>query len=110
MSVGDESTGPGAPGETPWRRLDRRMLLVHPVTELVRFLPALIGVFVVGGTGDDGTPAWWQVGSVVLPVLLGLLRWVTTRFRVTASRVELRRGCWAGPSSALAWTGSARWS
>ncbi|MCW2867599.1 MAG: rane-flanked domain protein, partial [Marmoricola sp.] len=84
--------GQGAPGETPWRRLDARMLLVHPVTEVVRFLPALIGVFVVGGTGDDGTPAWWQVASVVLPVALGMLRWVTTRFRVTASRVELRRG------------------
>lgn len=86
----------GEPGtslpETPWRRLDRRMLLVHPVTELVRYLPALVGVFVLGGSNDGGGPAWWQVGSVAVPVLLGLLRWATTRFRVTDARVELRRG------------------
>ncbi|MCW2817762.1 MAG: rane-flanked domain, partial [Marmoricola sp.] len=89
-------SSPGGPGatipETPWRRLDRRMLLVHPVTELVRFLPPLVGVFVLGGDGDGGAPAWWQVGSVLVPVLLGLLRWVTTRFRITDARVELRRG------------------
>ncbi|GAB3652468.1 PH domain-containing protein [Nocardioides korecus] len=69
------------------------MLLVHPVAELVRYLPALIGVFVLGGSNDGGGgPAWWQVGSVAVPVLLGLLRWATTRFRVTDARVELRRG------------------
>lgn len=92
MSGPDPLAVPGALPEVPWQRLDPRMLLVHPVVELVRFLPALVGVFVVGGSVGDGEPTWWQVGSVAVPVLLGLLRWVTTRFRVTGTRVELRRG------------------
>ena len=28
--------------DADWRRLDLRMLLVHPVNEVVRFLPALV--------------------------------------------------------------------
>ncbi|MGN6252432.1 MAG: PH domain-containing protein [Marmoricola sp.] len=73
--------------ETGWRRLDRRMLLVHPANELLRFLPAIIGVSVVGH--GDG---WWQLLSVGVPVLLGLLRYATTRFRVVGDQLELRHG------------------
>ena len=29
------------------------MLLVHPVLELIKFLPVLIGIFVLGSSGDD---------------------------------------------------------
>ena len=36
-----------------WHRLDRRMLLVHPVREVVRFLPVLIG-FLLFSRGSDG--------------------------------------------------------
>ena len=32
-----------------WQRLDPRMLLVHPVRELIRFLPALIAIAFAGG-------------------------------------------------------------
>ena len=75
--------------ETPWRRLDPRMLLVHPAVELVRFLPVLVGVFVLGRTGE---PAWWQALSVAVPIVLGLLRYLTTRYRVTPTQIELSRG------------------
>jgi putative membrane protein len=75
--------------EVPWRRLDRRMLLVHPVQELIRFFPALIGLFVVGSTGE---PEWWQALGVAVPVLLGVVRFWTTRFRITPQQVELSRG------------------
>jgi putative membrane protein len=66
------------------------MLLVHPVRELVRFLPVLVGV-VVAGSVNDG-PWYWHVIGVGVPVALGLLRYVTTAFRIADGRVELRRG------------------
>ena len=72
-----------------WQRLDPRMLLVHPVRELIRFLPAVIGVFVAGTA--SGNQIWHLVG-VGVPIGLGLLRYVTTSFRITAGRIELRRG------------------
>lgn len=76
--------------DAQWRRLDPRMLLVHPVNELVRFLPALVGVFLIGQSGDGHT--WWHLGAVAVPVALGLLRFLTTRFRITAGQLELQRG------------------
>jgi putative membrane protein len=72
-----------------WQRLDPRMLLVHPVRELIRFLPVLIGVFLAGtASGYDG----WHLIGVGVPVALGLLRYVTTSFRISGGRIELRRG------------------
>ena len=73
----------------PWRRLDARMLLVHPVRELARFLPALVGVFVLGTANDHSS---WEVIGVALPIALGVLRFLTTTYRITPLQVELRRG------------------
>jgi putative membrane protein len=73
----------------PWRRLDPRMLLVHPILEMVKFLPFLVGVFVVGSSGGTN---WWQFVGVVIPIALGVLRYFTTRFRITPAQVELKRG------------------
>ncbi len=72
-----------------WRRLDRRMLLVHPVTEVFRFLPLLIGLFLLGSGGDGD---WWHFIGVVLPIAIGVFRFVTTRFRITPGQIELQRG------------------
>ncbi|GAA1478528.1 PH domain-containing protein [Nocardioides aestuarii] len=76
--------------ETPWLRLDPRMLLVHPVREVGRFLPVLIGVVVLGAGGNR--LGWPQLLAVVVPVGIGLARYLTTRYRIHADRVELRRG------------------
>lgn len=87
----DTSSTPVSPvlAEEEWQRLDPRMLLVHPVREVIRFLPALLAVLVAGtATGRE----LWQVAFVVIPVALGLLRYVTTSFRIAGGRVELRRG------------------
>ncbi|GAA5148301.1 PH domain-containing protein [Nocardioides marinquilinus] len=75
--------------EVEWQRLDPRMLLVHPIREVVRFLPVLIGL-AVAGTASGGAP--WQLLGVAVPVALGIGRYLTTRFRVADGRVELRRG------------------
>lgn len=78
-----------APAE--WQRLDPRMLLVHPVKEVLRFLPVLLGVFVAGTASGGGAP-WWNVLGVGIPVALGVLRYLTTSYRIAQGRVELRRG------------------
>lgn len=79
------------PGEDGWQRLDPRMMLIHPIRELLRFLPVLLGLF-VAGTASGGVDVRWQVLGLAVPVLVGLLRYLTTSFRVTDGRVELRRG------------------
>ncbi len=73
-----------------WQRLDPRMLLVHPIRELLRFLPVLIGIFVAGSASGNG-PAWQYLG-VLIPIVLGVLRYLTTSFRIAEGRVELRYG------------------
>jgi putative membrane protein len=73
-----------------WQMLDRRMLLVHPVREIGRFLPALIGIAIFGRSAEGG--GLWGLLGVAVPVALGLLRYVTTSYRITDSRVEVRRG------------------
>ena len=74
-----------------WQRLDPLMLLVHPVREVVRFLPALLGLL-VAGTASGGHDWWWNVIGIGVPVALGLARYLTTSFRIADGRVELRRG------------------
>ena len=67
------------------------MLLVHPIREVLRFLPVLIGLF-VAGTASGGMGTRWQLLGIAVPVALGLFRYLTTSFRITGDRVELRRG------------------
>jgi putative membrane protein len=78
-------------GEGQWQRLDRRMLLVHPIRELLRFLPVLVGLF-VADRASGGMDAPWQLLGVAVPVALGMLRYYTTSFRIGEGRIELRRG------------------
>ncbi len=84
-------TTPGPPPAPPeWGRLSARMLLVHPVQEAVRFLPALVVVFFLG-RGSDRSPLF-DLGLLAVIVLYGGSKWFTTRFRVTDTQVELRSG------------------
>jgi putative membrane protein len=72
-----------------WQRLDRRMLLVHPVEEILKLFPVLIGSVLLGSS--SGNP-YWGLGVAALLVLVGLARWFTTSYRVGPVHVELRRG------------------
>ena len=72
-----------------WQRLDPRMLLVHPIREVIRFLPILV-VVAVARTATGGEP--WQLLGVAFPIALGLLRYLTTSFQISSGRIELRRG------------------
>jgi putative membrane protein len=81
---------PGSAPETPWQRLDPRMLLVHPVREIVRFLPVLIGLFLASRATERGT--YFQLFAVMVPIVIGIVRYATTRYRIHGDRVELKRG------------------
>jgi putative membrane protein len=74
-----------------WQRLDPMMLLVHPIREVLRFLPALIGLL-LAGSASGGGQWWWNVLAIGGPVALGIARYLTTSFRISEGRVELRRG------------------
>jgi putative membrane protein len=73
-----------------WRRLSARMLLVHPVQEVLRAFPALIGVFLAGSSSGNGQR--WSLLGVGIAVLLGMTRWFTTTYRVDEHQVQVRRG------------------
>jgi putative membrane protein len=76
--------------EDGWRRLSTRMLLIHPIQELPRAFPALIGVLAAGsGSGKGGL---WAIAGLAIPIALGVVRWFTTRYRITEDRVEVRQG------------------
>ncbi|WP_280444235.1 PH domain-containing protein [Nocardia brasiliensis] len=79
------------PPETdqPWSRLDKRMLLVHPVTEVVKFIPVLIGSVILGTSSGNHV---WSVIPLAAIVGFALTRWFTTTYRVGPTHVELRTG------------------
>lgn len=76
---------------TDWRKLNIRMLLIHPVQEGIRFLPALAGVFILGRS-QDGGGALWELLALAAVIVLGVLRYFTTRFRIENGQIELRKG------------------
>ncbi len=83
---------PGATQGASWRRLSPRMLLVHPVREVGQAIPALFGLLVAGRAMGDGQ-LWWLAPLAVLAVIvLSVLRWVTTTYRITPEQVQLRTG------------------
>ena len=90
----EPESGPDpASGRVPelgWRRLDARMLLIHPLETLIRALPAVLAIF-LARTGSDSNERW---ELIAVPVILafGVLRWVTTRYRIQGGQIELRRG------------------
>ncbi|HEY9523216.1 MAG TPA: PH domain-containing protein, partial [Thermopolyspora sp.] len=82
-------TGPGS-GGPHWRRLSRRMLIGHPILELLRAWPALLGLLVAGHSSGNGPI--WSLGGLAVTIGFGVTRWFTTRFRITEEQVQLRRG------------------
>ncbi|GAB3135820.1 PH domain-containing protein [Tsukamurella serpentis] len=59
------------------------------VKAIPSLIPALIGVFFVGRSVG---PVFFIVGGVAISVMVGMLPWLTTRWRVTEDQLELRHG------------------
>src|SRR5665647_627170 len=68
------------------------MLLVHPVREVGQAIPALIGLVVAGRAVGDGQMWWLAPLGVVVVIAVSVLRWMTTRYRITVEQVQLRTG------------------
>ncbi|MBB6174349.1 putative membrane protein [Nocardiopsis mwathae] len=89
-------TSAPAPSEadTPWRRLDVRMVWVDALWALVSFIPAVL-VWVLYGV-DAGWGLYLGVGMVLVSgvgaATRDFVRWLRTRYRITPDHVELRTG------------------
>ena len=87
-----QDTGAGAEAveaELPWLRLAKRMLLVHPVTEVVKLAPALLAALVLGTQSDNEV---WTLVALGAVLAYALTRWFTTTYRVGPVHVQLRSG------------------
>lgn len=65
------------------------MLLVHPVHEVLRQIPLLIGAVVLGSATGN---AMWSVAVLALMVVFGVARWFTTTYRIDAEQIQRREG------------------
>ncbi|WP_188546158.1 PH domain-containing protein [Rhodococcoides trifolii] len=65
------------------------MLLIHPVTEVVRFLPALVATTFLGAQSGNHI---WSLAVLGLTVVFAILRWFTTSYRIGPVHVQLRTG------------------
>jgi len=62
---------------------------VAPAQEVVRFIPLLIVAVIAGGGGNR---PFWVLATLAAVIGVGVLRWITTRYRLTAERIELTSG------------------
>jgi putative membrane protein len=79
----------GQPDDGDWQRLSAAMLLIQPVRELIRAIPLLVAL-VFAGHATGGPP--WSLIGVALVIARGVLRWFTTRYRITATQLQLTKG------------------
>lgn len=84
--------GAGPDAAEPWHRLDPRMLLIHPIREVGRLLPALLAAVFAGRNAGGGFQWIWPVVGTVIVVGFGIARWFTTSYRFTSTQVQLRHG------------------
>jgi putative membrane protein len=66
------------------------MLLIHPVREVIRFIPALLGVFLAGRSSGQGH--WWSLAGLAVVLVVSVMRWISTRFQITEDQISLTTG------------------
>lgn len=74
-----------------WMRLSPRKLLLDPVKAVGQ---AIVPV-VVALVGISQNPRYWPIIvplTIIIPVVLGVLPWLTTHFRLTESQIQVRSG------------------
>ncbi len=90
MTAVDGAVARAEPADSGWRWLSPRSLVVRPVTDLIRLVPVLAGVLFFGSSHGFG--GYWTVVFAGLAILTSIVRWCTTRYRITAERIYLRHG------------------
>jgi putative membrane protein len=75
-----------------WQRLDRKVIAVDLVRAAISLVPTAIAAGVLGLEPGDAWPALVVAVFGVLRAAADLARWATTRYRITADRVEVHSG------------------
>ncbi len=68
------------------------MLLIDPVQSLVGALPSFLPVVIVGTAATDAKFWWFALPLIGLALVVGVLTWWKTEYRITSSQLQLRRG------------------
>ncbi|MGH3404219.1 MAG: PH domain-containing protein [Streptosporangiaceae bacterium] len=89
-STADSALERAQPADSGWQWLSPRSLIVRPVTDLIRLLPVLAGILFFGSS--QGLGHYWTAVFAGLAILTSVVRWCTTRYRITAERIYLRHG------------------
>jgi putative membrane protein len=90
--ISEASAGPSAEAEAGpgWQWLSPRSLVVRPVTDLIRALPVVAGLLFFGSR--HGAANLWGLAFAGLAIATSIVRYCTTRYRITGERVYLRHG------------------
>ena len=75
-----------------WLRLDRKVVAVDLVRAAVSLIPTAVTAGVLGLEPRDAWPALVVAVIGVTRAVADLIRWATTRYRITDERVEVRGG------------------
>jgi putative membrane protein len=75
-----------------WLRLDRKVVAVDLVRAGVSLVPTAVAAGVLGLEPGDAWPALAVAVIGVTRAVADLIRWATTRYRITDERVEVRGG------------------
>lgn len=93
-----ESSVPGTAALAPvaadegWMRLDKRKLLLDPISAIKSSIVPVIAVLIGASSSDN---LWWAVLApvvVAIAAVFGLIPWFTTTYRITPTQFQLRQG------------------
>ncbi len=79
------------PSEAVWRRPSARSLVVAPLRSAVDTLPAILPMLVLAFNAG-GAGRLLLIPAALLPVLVAVLAWWMTGYRVTSEQFQVRRG------------------
>jgi putative membrane protein len=72
-----------------WRRLSPWSVGTRVIKALPSLLPAVIGLVFLGRSAGPMVTAWVLLAA---GAIIGLLPWLTTRYRITDTQMEIRKG------------------
>ncbi len=77
-----------------WQRLSKRNIALYPVQSIGNLAVPLVVAFFIGGRGEDSffSGPWFALVAVAAAVLFGIVPWLTTRYRITDTQLQVRRG------------------
>lgn len=77
-----------------WQRLSKRNIALYPVLSIGNLAVPLVIAFFIGGRGEDRffSGPWFALVAVAAAALFGIVPWLATRYRITDTQLQVRRG------------------